>query len=113
LHDLEKKASAYKDFRDSYNLIAAYKKAENKKEFKSKNYGEFKKFDNAKKNINLLKKIYNINSFDEFQNYQSKILEERNMLYKDYNNIQKERMKERENERKPINNTNKKKGDFK
>lgn len=103
LYDLEKMESAFQDYKDSASMIAEYKKSDNKKEFKRKNYQGFKKFDNAKRNMYLLKRDYGINSFSDLEKFKEKLLEERNEVYftanKILRNINKEKEKERTQER--------------
>ena len=81
-------------------MIADYKAATNKQEFKSDHYQEFKTFDNAKKDLNSLKKHYSIYTFEELQAYKESLLADRSTLYKHYTEIQKQNYLDKENERK-------------
>lgn len=90
LYELTKKSHAFQDYQDSGNLIANYKKATNKKEFKTNHYHDFKKFDTAKKNMYLLKKNYDIHNLNDLVSYKHKIEEERKELYSYYTKLQKE-----------------------
>ena len=81
IYDLDKKENAFQDYKDSASLIAEYKKSDNKQKFKRENYQGFKKFDNAKRNIYLLKKDYNITNFKELDEFRKNLLVERNNIY--------------------------------
>lgn len=98
LYDIEKKAGAYQDYKDSASLIAEYKKSDNKQQFKKENYQGFKKFDNAKKNMNLLRKDYNINSFEELLEYKNIVSQERDRLYSNFTKLQNYKDKTQEQE---------------
>lgn len=76
--------SSFDDYKGSSELIANYKKATDKSEFKRQHYSEFKKYDLAKKNLAYLRKHLNINSPEELEKYVKRLLEERNVLYKSY-----------------------------
>ena len=81
-------------------MIADYKAATNKQEFKSDHYQEFKIFDNAKKDLNHLKKQYSIYTFEDLQAYKESVLKDRSMLYKHFTEMQKQKGLERKNEKK-------------
>ena len=100
LHDLKHKEHAFSDYQASARLIADYKAATNKQEFKSDHYQEFKTFDNAKKDLNHLKKQYSIYTFEELQVYKESILKDRSMLYKHFTAIQRQQDLEKQNKRK-------------
>ena len=100
LHDLERKAHAFSDYQASARLIADYKAATNKQEFKSDHYQEFKIFDNAKKDLNYLKKQYSIYTIEDLQVYKGSVLKDRSMLYKHFTEMQKQKDLDRKNERK-------------
>lgn len=100
IRDLERKESAFQDYKDSASLIADYKKAKNKKEFKSNHYQEFKKFDNAKRNINLLKRDYAIDNIDDLISLKDKLKSERDIIYSQYTKLQQEKEREKNNSRK-------------
>ena len=100
LHDLVRKERAFSDYQASAGLIANYKAATNKQEFKNNHYQEFKKFDNAKKDLNHLKKQYGIYTFEDLQEYKESILKDRSMLYKHFTEMQKQKYLEKKNERK-------------
>ena len=95
INDLDKKSSAFEEFKNSANLISKYKESDNKTEFKKANYSDFKKFDNAKKSIYLLKKVYGINNLDELLDYKKNTEKERNQLYRSFTKIQMDKMKEK------------------
>lgn len=95
IFDLIKRSNAFEDYSDSASLIAEYKKSENKQEFKRENYEQFKKYDNAKKNIHVLKNKYNIYSTDELMTLKSSLERDRNLLYQHYTKLHKELNKER------------------
>lgn len=94
LNDLESKYNAFQDYKDSASIIVEYKNSSNKEEFKKNHYKEFKIHDTAKKNLYLLKKVYEINSFDELLSFKETTLKERNHLYTQYTKIEKEKEKE-------------------
>lgn len=100
IYDLERKEGAFQDYKDSASLIADYKKADNKKEFKSNHYQEFKKFDNAKRNMYLLRKEYSIDNINDLISFKEKLKEERDTIYSQYTKLQKEKEKERDQGRK-------------
>ncbi|MDE8277653.1 relaxase/mobilization nuclease domain-containing protein [Erysipelothrix rhusiopathiae] len=79
--------SSFEDYKDSAELIANYKKATDKSEFKRQHYSEFKKYDLAKKNLAYLRKHLNINSPEELREYVKRLLDERNLLYKSYTEV--------------------------
>lgn len=110
LYDIYDKANAFQDYKDSSNLIAEYKKSNNKKEFKQQNYQDFKKFDNAKKDIYLLRKNYNINDFEELLDYKNIVSKERDKLYSNFTKLQNYKDKTQE---KKISQTRKKEKDNK
>lgn len=95
IYDLLKRSTAFDDYLDSASLIDEYKNSENKQEFKSENYEKFKKFDNAKKNIYVLKNKYNVYSSDDLMKLKNSMESERNLLYQQYNKLHKERDKEK------------------
>lgn len=54
-------SSSFKVYRDNYSLVINYKKL-NTKEEKTTFNTKFKLYDQAKKDLNVLKKIYNIDT---------------------------------------------------
>lgn len=110
---LEKMKECFSVYKNSHPLILAYKKANDKSEFKQDNYYEFKQYDTAKRNINFLKKHYGISDEPSLHYKLSMMTKERNLLYgslgkgsrkereleqRREEQVQKKR-KERENER--------------
>ena len=89
IYDLTKKENAFKDYRASASLIANYKRASDKGKFKSQHYQEFKKFDNAKKNMYFLKRDYGITSDQDLFFFKERLENERKQLYKHYVSLQK------------------------
>lgn len=100
LYDLERREQAFSDYKASAGLIADYKASANKQEFKSDHYQEFKTFDNAKKDLNYLKKQYSIYSNDDLQAYKEIVLKDRITLYKHVTEMQQQKELEKKNERK-------------
>lgn len=99
IQDLSKKENAFQDFKDSASLIAEYKKADNKKEFKSNHYAEFKKFDKAKRNMYLLKRDHGISSEEELLSLKDDLKEERKNIFVKYTKFQIEKENEKEKEK--------------
>lgn len=96
-------------YKDSYPLIQAFKKSDDKAKFKQENYYKFKQYDTAKKNMNYLKKNYGITD-ESGLHYKLSLMEnERNLLYGSIgkeNNLERQeqikvqkKQKEHENER--------------
>lgn len=95
IFDLIKRSNAFEDYSDSASLISEYKKSDNKQEFKSENYDQFKKFDNAKKDIYVLRNKYNIFKSDDLMKFKNSLERERNLLYQQYTKLHKERDREK------------------
>ncbi len=85
IHELEKLSLAFVDYADSYTLIQEYKKSSDKEQFKKDNYRRFKKFDNAKRNMNTLKSKYNIHNQKALDDLLKEYKSERDNVYKDLN----------------------------
>lgn len=100
LHDLERTNHAFSDYQASACLIADYKTTTNKQDFKSEHYQEFKRYDNAKKDLNHLEKQYSIYTFEDLQVYKESVLKDRSILYKHFTEMQKQKNLEQKNERK-------------
>ena len=100
LYDLARREQAFSDYKASAGLIADYKAATNKQAFKSNHYQEFKTFDNAKKDLNYLKKQYSIYSNDDLKAYKATLLKDRDQLYKHFTAIQRQQDLEKQNKRK-------------
>lgn len=100
LYDLARREQAFSDYKASAGLIADYKEAANKQAFKSDHYQEFKTFDNAKKDLNYLKKQYSIYSYDDLLAYKASLLKDRDQLYKHFTSIQRIQDLEKQNKRK-------------
>ena len=98
ISDLQKKEGAFQDYKDSAGLMVALKNSKNKREFKSKNYKEIIKHDIAKKNITELKNKYGIHDLEGLYSLKNKLEEERNIIYSQYTEMQRDRQKEREKE---------------
>lgn len=99
IHDLEKRENAFQDYSESASFISEYKKSDNKEEFKRNHYKDFKKFDNAKKSMYLLKKKYSINNIDDLNKFKKQLKNERNTLFDQYTKAQKDRARERDKAR--------------
>lgn len=81
IYKMEKMMDCFDIYKSSYSLIQAYKKSDNKTEFKKINYSAFKQFDTAKRHMNYLKKEYDINDIAGLNYKVSLMKEERNLLY--------------------------------
>lgn len=78
---LKKMKGCFQIYKKSYPLIVAYKKAESKMAFKQEHYHEFKRYDVAKRDMNYLKKNYDITDESELHYKLSLMTKERNLLY--------------------------------
>ncbi|WP_439876983.1 relaxase/mobilization nuclease domain-containing protein (plasmid) [Bacillus mycoides] len=78
---LKKMKGCFQTYKKSHPLIVAYKKAENKMAFKQEHYHEFKQYDVAKRDMNYLKKNYDITDEAELHYKLSLMTKERNLLY--------------------------------
>lgn len=78
---LKKMKGCFQTYKKSYPLIVAYKKAESKMAFKQEHYHEFKQYDVAKRDMNYLKKNYDITDESELHYKLSLMTTERNLLY--------------------------------
>lgn len=78
---LEKNSNCFQVYKDSYNLIADYKKSDNKEQFKKENYADFKQYDIAKKSIYFLKKDYGIEKETDLMYHIDSLKNTRNELY--------------------------------
>lgn len=84
IHRLQGMDQSFEVYKNSYDLMVGYKKLDNadKPAYKKANYSAFKQYDIAKKDLNYLKKNYNISGIE---NLEFKILElqrERQEVYK-------------------------------
>ena len=78
---LEKMMDCFDVYKSSYSLIQEYKNADDKTEFKEENYSKFKQYDTAKRNMNYLKKHYDVTDKPGLNYKLSLMIEERNLLY--------------------------------
>ena len=78
---LDNMKDCYSVYKDSHSLINAYKKSDDKPKFKQENYYQFKQYDIAKRNINYLKKHYEINDEPSLHYKLSLMSDDRNLLY--------------------------------
>ncbi|EEK70200.1 hypothetical protein bcere0007_53470 [Bacillus mycoides] len=78
---LKKMKGCFQTYKKSHPLIVAYKKAENKMAFKQEHYHEFKQYDVANRDMNYLKKNYDITDEAELHYKLSLMTKERNLLY--------------------------------
>ncbi|QSX24478.1 relaxase/mobilization nuclease domain-containing protein [Priestia megaterium] len=92
---LKKMKDCFQTYKNSHSLIMAYKKSEDKMKFKQENYNKFKEYDVAKRNINYLKKYYNITDESELHYELSLMTKERNLFYESLGREQEEQIKER------------------
>lgn len=96
IKDLERMVGSFQDYKDSTGLMIALKNAEDKQEFKSKNFKEIMKHDIAKKNITKLKNTYAIESESELVSLLDELKSERRSLYTHVTTLQREQDKEHE-----------------
>ncbi|WP_186672979.1 relaxase/mobilization nuclease domain-containing protein [Sporosarcina sp. BP05] len=96
LFKLDKMKDCYPIYENSHSLIKAYKESDDKSKFKQENYHQFKQYDTAKRNINYLKKQYEINDEPGLHYKMSLMSDERNLLY---GSLGKESVKEQELDR--------------
>lgn len=99
IYKLEKMMDCFNIYKSSHSLIQAYKKSNNKTEFKKENYSAFKQFDTAKRHMNYLKKQYDINDIAGLNYKVSLMKEERNLLY---GSLGKEGLKKELEQQEPI-----------
>lgn len=100
IYKLDKMKDCFAFYKSSYSLIQEYKKSEDKNLFKQENYSKFKQYDTAKRNMDYLKKQYNIT--DELALYSklSLLKQDRNIFYRSLgNNAEKQREIQRELQR--------------
>ena len=100
IFNFEKMEDCFSVYESSYPLITAYKKSEDKSKFKQENYSQFKKYDTAKRNINFLKKHYNIGDESAFHYKLSLMKNERNLLYSSLGKQSLKMLERQEEERK-------------
>ena len=80
IYKLNKMINCFTVYQDSHSLILDYKAAEDKQQFKKDNYSMFKRFDTAKRDINVLKKM-DITDLEGLKYKISMLERERNILY--------------------------------
>lgn len=104
---LEKMSNSFQVYRDSYSMMVEYKKLNTTKEktdFKKGNYTKFKMYDQAKKDLNVLKKAYNISNEESLESKLFTLKKERDILYSSLNMNKEEELnideREKENKRK-------------
>lgn len=99
IYRLKKMEQSFITYQNSFGLIKEYKQAKDKQAFKRSHYQDFKAYDNAKRDLNYLKKIYDIQDIAELNFKISQLREERDLLYEGLN-AKQDLNKEREgNER--------------
>ncbi|MED4455642.1 relaxase/mobilization nuclease domain-containing protein [Metabacillus fastidiosus] len=81
IYKLDKMKDCFSVYKNSYSLIQEYKKAEDKNSFKQENYSKFKQYDVAKRNMNYLRKHYNITDEPDLYSKLSMLKQDRNILY--------------------------------
>lgn len=100
---LENMKDCFDVYKESHSLMIGFKKLETKEEkdqYKKEHYHEFKKYDMAKKNMNILKKGYLINDKSQLKSKIQSLHEERALLYESVNlNKDKEQKRTKEKER--------------
>lgn len=95
IYDLERMRDCFDVYRDSYKMIKQFKSLESevsKQEFKKEHYAKFKKYDIAKKQMNILKKVYHIHDKNSLYARLESLKDERDLIYKSLNiNIQQDK----------------------
>ncbi|MGG5373451.1 relaxase/mobilization nuclease domain-containing protein [Enterococcus sp. AZ196] len=81
IYKLSKMENSFLVYKNSLSLISNFKKSEDREKFKRDNYQDFKAYDNARKNLNYLKKHHGITDLAELEYKVSQLKEERNMFY--------------------------------
>jgi hypothetical protein len=81
IFQLEKMKEAFSVYQNSYSFIKEFKAAEDKKGFKETHYTQFKAYDTAKKNMNYLKKYFNVTSQEELVSKIASLKHDRDLLY--------------------------------
>jgi hypothetical protein len=107
IHKLENMADCYDVYKESHSMIIGLKKLETeeaKDEYKKENFQGFKKYDMAKKNMNILKKGYHIHNKEQLQEKLSSLNDERKLIYESVN-LNKEQDKRIEKEQKQQRNS--------
>ena len=70
IYKLEQMKDSFDVYKNSHAMILQYKNlrtTEERVQFKKDHFTRFKQYDKAKKNLNLLKKIYNINNKESLE----------------------------------------------
>lgn len=91
---LERMNNPFLIYKSSYSMIVNFKKLETEKEkidFKKEHFHEFKAYDLAKRNMGILKKVYNINNENEFFSKIDELKQDRDILYSSLNVNQEKR----------------------
>lgn len=84
IYKLEQMKDSFDVYKNSHAMILQYKNlrtTEERVRFKKDHFTRFKQYDKAKKNLNLLKKIYNINNKESLEIKINSLKKERDMLY--------------------------------
>lgn len=100
IYDLSRMSDCFDVYKSSYGMIMEFKKLdtdEEKEQFKKDNYANFKKYDMAKKHINILKKIHGINNKAMLEKRINSLEKERRLIYESLNiNVDRELKRNRE-----------------
>lgn len=100
IYKLDKMKDCFAVYKSSYPLIQEYKASEDKTLFKQENYSKFKQYDTAKRNMNYLKKQYNITDESSLYSKLSVLKQDRNIFYGSLGkNAEKQREIQREMQR--------------
>lgn len=81
---LENMSGSFEEYKNSYEIMTAYKSTENKaqrKQIKTDNNNVFRRYDIVKRNIRTLNQQYNIKDELELQGKLSELKRDRNLLY--------------------------------
>lgn len=98
IYKLENMQSCYDVYKESHSLMIGFKKLDTKEEknvYKKENYHEFKKYDIAKKNINILKNNYRIHNKDQLKDKIQSLNGERELIYESVNLNKNKEMEQR------------------
>lgn len=102
IYKLNSMADCFDVYKESYDLMIGYKKINTKagkEEYKKNNFDKFKKYDVAKKNMNILKKTHYINNNKQLEKKIGMLVSERDLIYESVN-LNKEKEQEKTIEKK-------------
>lgn len=107
INKIENMSNSFKNYKESYSLMIGFKKLntqEEKDKYKKQHFNDFKKYDLAKKDINVLKKAYQINNQEQLKEKIENLVAERNLIYESVNlNKEQEKDKKQQQQREQQN----------